>query len=49
VLLRYKEVLDDPASPARTLEIMTNDPRVARVFTQRMRALGVRGYVVINP
>jgi hypothetical protein len=48
VLLRYKEVLDDPASPARTLEIMTNDPRVARVFTQRMRALGVRGYVVLN-
>ena len=48
VLLRYKEVIDDPASPARTLEIMTNDPQVARVFAQRMRALGVRGYVVLN-
>jgi hypothetical protein len=48
VLLRYREVIDDPVSPARTLEIMTNDPRVARVFAQRMRTLGVRGYVVIN-
>ncbi len=48
LLLRYKQVLDDPTSAARTLEIMTNDPRVARVFARRMRALGVRGYVVIN-
>jgi hypothetical protein len=48
LLVKYKQVIDDPASPARTLEIMTNDPRVARAFAERMRALGVRGYVVIN-
>jgi hypothetical protein len=49
LLLKNKQVIDDPQSPARTLELMTNDARVARFFTQRMRALGVRGYVVINP
>src|SRR6266540_5544818 len=48
VLLRCKQVIDDPASPARILEIMTNDPRVASVFAERMRALGVRGYVALN-
>jgi hypothetical protein len=48
VLLRYKTVIEDPASSARTLEIMTNDPRVASVVAQRMRALGVRGDVVLN-
>ena len=48
LLLKYKQVIDDPASPTRTLEIMTNDSQVARAFAERMRALGVRGYVVIN-
>jgi PrsW family intramembrane metalloprotease len=48
LLLDYKRVLDDPGNPAQALELMTNDPRVARVFAQRMRALGVHGYVVIN-
>jgi RsiW-degrading membrane proteinase PrsW (M82 family) len=48
LLLKYTQAIDDPTSPARTLEIMTNDPQVARAFAQRMRALGVRGYVVIN-
>jgi hypothetical protein len=49
LLLDYKHVLDDPGNPAQALELTTNDPRVARVFAQRMRALGVHGYVVINP
>jgi hypothetical protein len=48
LLLGYKQVLDDPGNPAQALELMTNDPRVARVFAERMRALGVHGYVVIN-
>ncbi len=30
LLLNYKQVIDDPESPARTLELMTNDARVAR-------------------
>lgn len=49
LLLKYKQVIDDPESPARMLELTTNDTGVARYFTQRMRALGIRGYVVINP
>lgn len=49
VLLGYRQVIDDPANPARTLEIMTNDPGAAQAFAERMRALGVRGYVVIHP
>lgn len=48
VLLGYKQVLNDPGNPAQALELMTNDPRVARAFAVRMRALGVRGYVVLN-
>jgi hypothetical protein len=49
LLLDYRQVLDDPGNPAQALELTTNDPRVARVFAQRMRALGVHGYVVIDP
>jgi len=49
VLLGHKQVLNDPSNPAQALELMTNDPRVASVFAERMRALGVRGDVVLNP
>jgi hypothetical protein len=48
VLLGYKQVLNDPGNPVQALELMTNDARVARAFAARMRALGVRGYVVLN-
>lgn len=48
-LQNYKRVLDDPANPMRSLEITTNDPRVAQVFSEAMRRLDVPGYVVIVP
>lgn len=48
-LIGYKLVLSRPDNPARALELVTNDPGVARAFAERMRALAIPGYVVIHP
>lgn len=48
-LLKYKAVIDDPSNPVRVLEITTNSPSAAAAIEGRMRAVGVRGYVRIEP
>jgi hypothetical protein len=42
VLLGYKQVLNDPGNPAQALELMTNDPRVARSFAAHAHARRAR-------
>ena len=48
-LLKYKAVLADSTNPAQVLEIVTNDPAAASFVEGRMRALGVRSYVRLEP
>jgi hypothetical protein len=48
-LLKYNSVLSSPDSPGRVLEIATNDPAVASFIEDRLRALGIPGYVRLEP
>ncbi|NUT54579.1 MAG: hypothetical protein HOQ03_01170, partial [Thermoleophilia bacterium] len=48
-LRRYKAVIDDPGTPVKGLEIMTNDERAAEFFVDALRRYGVPGRVVIRP
>jgi hypothetical protein len=48
-LQKYAEVIADPNSPIRGLEIVTNDRGVAVYWYGRMEHLGIPGRVRIDP
>ena len=48
-LLKYQQAVASSDNPARLVEVTTNDARVADFVESRMRALGVNGYVRLEP
>jgi len=46
---KYAMAIADPNSPAKVLEITTNDPGVAAFVEERMRVLEIPGYVRLEP
>ncbi len=47
-LQRYGDVIHDPITPARGLEIITNEPRAVAFFLDAMRAFHIPGRVVVR-
>jgi hypothetical protein len=47
-LERYGAVIRDTGTPARGLEIITNEPRSVHTFESLMKRLGVPGHVVVR-
>jgi len=45
---RYGDVIHDPITPARGLEIITNEPRAVAFFLDAMRAFHIPGRVVVR-
>jgi hypothetical protein len=48
-LSRYARIFQVPGTPARGLEIITNDPRSAELFRGLLRQYGIPGQVVVLP
>jgi hypothetical protein len=48
-LLNYQRAIADSENPARLVEIVTNDARVADFIESRMAARNIDGYVRIDP
>jgi hypothetical protein len=48
-LLGYQRAIADSGNPARLVEIVTNDARVADFIESRMAARNIDGYVRIDP
>jgi uncharacterized protein YukE len=47
--LRYQKVIESEGTPARFLEVITNDARAKPYFERLMREEGVRGRVIVIP
>lgn len=46
---RYAAVLKDPATPVKTLEVITNDARAVPFFEDLLAKYGISGTVVVKP
>lgn len=48
LLERYRHVINDPITPARQLNIITNNEAAAGFFQNRLNELGIPGGVIIQ-
>ena len=46
---RYAAVINDPSTPATSLEVIVNDARAVPYFEKLFRKFGIPGEVVVRP